>query len=309
MLDQHRGDHDRPDGPPPPLGTGQQAVDQQFQRLLERRACGGLGQLERLAHELAGRSRAQDDVTAAGQLVGVEPHPAKAVGERGRWDGRQLAQRADAQALKRFGQLGQLRLGAQQLHRHRRQECAHVRTVLRAVCAHHAVVAQAPARAPAHDDDRAAYPGLRCRYHRREPRRRHPIACGQAKRPAGGTEHTVYSSVQPHQTASLEAAEPRPLGLDRRSNRLKADEQPLPEIRYSHRVRRYELQPRTPGKRFSQGHSGMDAEGLGRERYLAYLLHASGLGCQSGGHLQQLIAVARSDGELEAGKQNADDHR
>jgi hypothetical protein len=53
----------------------------------------------------------------------------------------------------------------------------------------------------------------------------------------------------------------------------------------------------------------MDPKGLGRERHLAHDLDAAGLGSQGRRRLEKLIAISRGNGQLEARKQDADDHR
>ena len=114
--------------------------------------------------------------------------------------------------------------------------------------------------------------------------------------------------METQQTACLEAPESRALWLDRRSDRFQSHQQPLPEVRHSHRVWRDQHQARASGERFAKAHAGMDPERLGGERYLAHLLRLSGLWGQRCGDFQQAVSFARRDCKLESGEKNANDH-
>ncbi len=113
--------------------------------------------------------------------------------------------------------------------------------------------------------------------------------------------------MQSHQTGGVEADEPRSLGLDRRPNRLKAHEQPLPHVGDTHRVRRHEHQPRTARQRLPNLDPSMDTKRLRGERHLSHLLHGAGLGGQRSWRLQELGTIASSDGQREPREQNTDD--
>ena len=56
-----------------------------------------------LAQELARRARTERAVTAPGELIGKQPRSAEAIGQRGRGQRRQLAERPDPQPLERLG--------------------------------------------------------------------------------------------------------------------------------------------------------------------------------------------------------------
>ena len=109
--------------------------------------------------------------------------------------------------------------------------------------------------------------------------------------------------MEPQQPSGVKAGETRPLGLDRRADRLQPDEQPLPGIGHAGRVGRNQHQAGAAGQRLAQPHPGMDAERLGGERHLAHLLAAPGSGASAAGSLQQPGPIAGGDGELEAGEQ------
>ena len=95
LLDQLGGDDDRSQRPPAPLPASQQAIDQQAQPPLQLDPGRRLGQLERLAQELARRAGAERAVTAPRQLIGEQPPLAEAIGQRGGGQRRQLAERPD----------------------------------------------------------------------------------------------------------------------------------------------------------------------------------------------------------------------
>ena len=119
-LDQLGGEHDRAQRPAAPLAAGQQAVDQQLQPALELDARGRLRQLEPLLQPLGRRARDERRVLALREVARERAGGAEAVGQRGARELRQLAERADPEALQRVGQHRHLRARQQQRDRQRR---------------------------------------------------------------------------------------------------------------------------------------------------------------------------------------------
>ena len=96
--------------------------------------------------------------------------------------------------------------------------------------------------------------------------------------------------------------------LQGRTDRLQANEQPLPEVGNALWVRWNERQLRTSGQRFPQSHPWMKAERLGGERDLTHLLGTTRLWRERGRPLEQLGAIAGGDREGKARDENTDDH-
>ena len=115
--------------------------------------------------------------------------------------------------------------------------------------------------------------------------------------------------MQSNQTRGVKADETRPFGLNRRPDRLQANEQPLPRVGDPHRVRWHEHQPGTACQRLPQLHPSVNAKRLSRERHLSHLLHSAGFWSQRRGCLQEFGTIAGSDGQLEPREENTDDLR
>ena len=126
---------------------------------------------------------------------------------------------------------------------------------------------------------------------------------------ARGSQHALERpAVQPQQPVRGEGGEPRTLRLDRGADRLQPHEQPLPAIGDAGRIGWHERQRRTAGERLAERRPGSDAERLRSWGRLPHACLPARLRRERRGHAQQLFAVTGGDGQLEAGKEDADDH-
>ena len=112
-------EHDRAQRAPAPLAPREQAVDEQPQRAAELLARARLGQLERLAQQLAGPARAQRRVAPAREVVRQQARAPEAIGDGGARQRGELAERRDPQPLERLDERGGLGAAAQQRDRPR----------------------------------------------------------------------------------------------------------------------------------------------------------------------------------------------
>ena len=255
----------------------------QAQRVLELRAGGGLGQLERLPHALAGRARPRRSTGAADQIECPQARFPKAVGDRGARQRRQRAERPDAQPLQHGGQLRVDPRRAQQADRERPQVGARGGRV----AGHHLGAARAGAgRRRQRAEARGTGP---------HPRLRPP------DRTPGVRDHPLDAPEQPPQAARLEAHQPRLLGRNGRADPLQPRQHQLPGLGHPGGIGRHERESRAARQRLPQPHPGAHAERLGGRRGLPdRLVPVTGRGRQRGGLPQQHPPVADGDGELEA---------
>ena len=153
-------------------------------------------------------------------------------------------------------------------------------------------------------DHRPPRPRLACRGHSRKTGGRHPESGRDSQGAAGGSQHSLDSTVQSQKPPSVEAHEPRTLWLDRGPDRLQTHEQSLPGIRDSSRIARQKRHPRAARERLPQAHPRMNAKCLGGERHLPHHLRSPRLRGQRHRLLQKGIArrarSRRRDGELKA---------
>ena len=87
---------------------GQQAVDQEPERVLQLRARGGLGKAQPALDRLAGLARAQRLVTAPSEVQGTQADATEAVGDRLGGKGCELTEGEDPEPFERVdaGRLG-----------------------------------------------------------------------------------------------------------------------------------------------------------------------------------------------------------
>ena len=107
----------------------------------------------------------------------------------------------------------------------------------------------------------------------------------------------------------IEEGDARVLGLDRRADPLKGDEDALPVVDDARRIAGDEHQPRASGECLPQTHPRMDAECLGARRHLSDLLCAPGSGAIATGVRNSSERSPRGDGQTETGEQDTDDRR
>ncbi len=231
--------------------------------------------------------------------MGHQSDFAEAISERRGGNRGQLSERADAQALERFGQFGERRARSEQSNRERGEKGARLLAI------------------PG-DNYRAAHPSPSRRRHGRKPRRRHAVA---SRHTEGSPSRGQYSldplalvrdqrstSMQPQQASRVEADETGTLRLDRRPDRLQPHEQPLPHVGDAGGIGWHERQLGTACERLTQTHSGVYSERLRRDRNFSHLLDAAGLRGERRGRVQQLSPIVGCDRELKAREKDADDH-
>ena len=219
-----------------------------------------------------------------GEVVGQQPGRAEAIGERRPGQRGEIAERSDPEPVEAVGKGRGLVPEAQQ--------CDGLGVQFGRPC----------------DDRRAPRARADGGGERAEARRSGPdpgrAAQGAAHRRDDAVER---AAVQAAKAARVEAGEPGTVGLDRRADRLECPDDPLPRVGDPDRVGRHERQTRAARERLAQAHPGMDAERLGRVRDLADELLAARLRCEGGRPLQERLAPAGGDGELESWKHYADD--
>ena len=115
--------------------------------------------------------------------------------------------------------------------------------------------------------------------------------------------------MQAAQPALLEPGDARALGLHRGADPLEGADDALPGVGHAGRVGRDEAQRRAAGQRLPQPQAGADAVGLGGGGRLADQRLAADLRRQRQRAGGEGLAAAGGDGELEAGKEDADDHK
>ena len=115
--------------------------------------------------------------------------------------------------------------------------------------------------------------------------------------------------MQAAQPALLEPGDAGLFAFDRGADPLECGHDALPRVRHSGRVRRDEAQRRAAGQRLPQPQARMDAVGLGGGGRLADQRLAPDLRRQRERTGRERLPAAGGDGEFEAGKEDADDHR
>src|SRR3954471_23970254 len=114
--------------------------------------------------------------------------------------------------------------------------------------------------------------------------------------------------MEPAQARRVEARLAGTHGLHPRADALEPGEDALPCVGDADRIGRDEMQRRAAGEGLAHPHAGMDAEGLGGRGDLPHVLLATGLRRECRRVPEQGPATAGGDRELEAWKQDADDH-
>ena len=111
------------------------------------------------------------------------------------------------------------------------------------------------------------------------------------------------------QPARVEARDARALGLDLGADALEGGEHAVPLVGHAGRVGGDQAQARAARERLPQPQPGLHAVRLGGRGGLADQRLAARLGRERDRPARQLGPPAGGDGELEAGKEDADDHR
>ncbi len=236
-------------------------------------------------------ARAQRAVAPLRQLPGEQAGLAEAVSHRGARQRRQLAERLDAEPAERLRQRRRLRAPAQQPRPAARRGSRARRARAQTTCGR-----RARARVAAASAQKREGPA--------------PIRAGVAS--ALRAAASTWSSVppRPHEALRLEAGEAGPLRLDRGADRLEPHDQPLPGVGDAGRVGRHERQLRAARERLPSGIPARTPNASAASVTSPTRCSRAALGRERGRLAEQLSAVARGDGELEAaGDQNADDHR
>ena len=234
----------------------------------------------------SGRSR------SAREVVREQARVAEALGHRARGQRGDLAERADAEPLEDLRQRLQLRPGAQQRDRQRREE-VDARPLSSTTCA----------RRP------AARPRLEGRRVGGEAAGRRAEARARAERPARRGEHAgEVAAVQAVEAGGLEEGRPGAVGLDLGADRLEPVEHAVPERAHALGIGRDQPQRRAARHRLAQPHPPHDPERLGRGGDLPHHLLAARLGRERDRLGQQRPPVPQRRKQLEAGVEDADDH-